>query len=346
MRWTNFYAFAQAMKEAPKVVRVRKAFDLADPAKSLRRDLSEITAMASPVLQHPLLMGYQLARLPEINAFVENQEHEKWLRDLMEVGGALTAAIEFIRSRFPGYPSLRVPHLRTGSPYTYADTFFVAGFPWDAELRRMGLQLQGPPPVGPILESLADFAALLNAASDELNMSDASTSFVDARAAMQQADWDQLREIGRTFAARVTDDAVTAAAGDFLLQRFQYRSAVLEQLVSEVDGPARAYMDAFEALNGLLNVAAALVETTVISAGLPSVQPLQLVLGAGGELRPAYFVTLDANPFLHPGSIVHLAGPDASVTGVVYTRAITFDWKRVGDDEVHKLIVRGDFARA
>jgi hypothetical protein len=346
MQWTNFYAFAQAMKEAPKVVRVRRAFDLADPAKPLRGDLSEITAMVSPVLQHPLLMGYHLARLPQVQAFVENEEHKDWLRDLSEVGGALTAAIEFIRSRVPGYPSLRVPHLRTGSPYTYAETFLVTGFPWDAELRRMGLQLQGPPPVGPILESQADFAALLNAAADELNASDASVSFVDVRAAMQSADWDQLREIGRTFAEKVTDDAVTAAVGDFLLQRFQYRSAILEQLVSEVDGRARAYMDAFEALNELLNVAVALVETTIISAGLLSVQPMQLVLGTGGELRPAYFVTLDADPFLRPGSIVHLAGPDASVTGFVYTRAITFDWKRVGDDEVHKLIVRGDFARA
>lgn len=73
---------------------------------------------------------------------------------------------------------------------------------------------------------------------------------------------------------------------------------------------------------------------------------MQLVLGAGRELRPAYFVTLDVDPFLHPGSIVHLVGPDSSVTGFVYTRAITFDWKRVGDAEVQKLIVRGDFARA
>ena len=221
MQWINFYAFAQAMKEAPKVVRVRKAFDLADPAKPLQRDLSQITAMASPVLQHPLLMGYQLARLPPVQAFVENEEHEKWLRDLNEVGGALMTAIEFIRSRIAGYPSLRVPHLRTGSPYTYAETFLVAGFPWDAELRRMGLQLQGPPPVGQILESQADFQSLLNAASDELNASDASASFAAARAAMQPSDWDQLRELGRTFAGRVTDDAVTAAAGDFLLQRFQ-----------------------------------------------------------------------------------------------------------------------------
>ena len=346
MQWTNFYAFAKEMKETPKVVRVRKAFDLADPAKPLRRDLSEITATALPILLHPLLMGYQLARLPPIQAFVENEEHEKWLRDLNEVGGALTAAIEFIRSRLPGYPSLRVPHLRTGSPCTYADDFFVAGFPWDAELRRMGLQLQGPPPVGQILESKTDFADLLNAAADELNASDASASFVDARTAMQPADWDQLREIGRDFAGRVTDDAVTAAAGDFLLPRFQYRSAILEQLVSEADGRAGTYMDAFEDLNKLLNVAGALVETTVVSAGLLSVQPMQLVLGAGRELRPAYFVTLDADPFLHPGSIVYLAGPDASVTGFVYTRAITFDWKRVGDAEVQKLIVRGDFARA
>ena len=73
---------------------------------------------------------------------------------------------------------------------------------------------------------------------------------------------------------------------------------------------------------------------------------MKLVLGAGREVRPAYFVTLDVDPFLHPGSIVHLAGPDVSVTGFVYTRAITFDWKRVGDAEVQKLIVRGDFARA
>jgi hypothetical protein len=345
MEWTNFYAFARAMKEAPKVVRIRKAFDLADPAKPLRKDLSQITAMASPIRQHPLLMGYQLARFPEIQAFVENEEHKEWLRDLNEVGGALTAAIEFIRSRIPGYPSFRVPHVRTGSPYTYSEIFFVAGFPWDGELRRMGLQLQGPPPVGPILESQADFAALLNAAADELNASEASASFVDARAAMQPADWDQLREIGRTFAGSVTDDAVTAAAGEFLLQRFQYRAAVLQRLVSGTDGRARAYMDAFEALNELLNVGAALIETTVVSAGLPSVRPTQLVLGSGGELRSAYFVTLDADPFLHPGSIVHLDGPVVSVTGFVYTRAITYDWKRVGDAEVHKLIVRGDFAR-
>lgn len=346
MQWTNFHTFAQAMKEAPKVVRVREAFDLADPAKPLQRDLSQITGMMSPIRQHPLLMGHHLARLPPIQAFVENEEHAKWLRDLNEVGGALTVAIEFLRSRIPGYPSFRVPHLWTGSPYTYAETFVVAGFPWDAELRRMGLQLQGPPPVGRILESQADFAGLLNAAAAELNASDASASFVDARAAMQPADWDQLREIGRTFAERVTDDAVTAAAGDFLLQRFQYRSAILELLVAEADGRARIYMEAFERLNELLNVAVALVETTVISAGLPSVQPMQLVLGAGGELRPAYFVTLDADPFLHPGSIIHLAGPAVPVTGFVYTRAITYDWKRVGHAEVHKLIVHGDFARA
>jgi hypothetical protein len=74
-------------------------------------------------------------------------------------------------------------------------------------------------------------------------------------------------------------------------------------------------MDAFDGLNELLNVAAALVETTVVSAGLLSVQPMQLVLGVGREVRPAYFVTLDVDPFLHPGSIVHLAGPDVSVTG-------------------------------
>ena len=166
----------------------------------------------------------------------------------------------------------------------------------------MGLQLQGPPPVGQILESQADFAGLLNAVADELNASDASASFVDARAAMQPADWDQLREIGRKFAGRVTDDAVTAAAGDFLLQRFQYRSAVLQQLVSEADGRARTCMDAFEGLNELLNVAAALVETTVVSAGLLSVQPMKLVLGAGREVRPAYFVTLDVDPFCTPAA--------------------------------------------
>ncbi len=171
MDWDHVCEFGVALKESSKAIRVRRAFDLASEDDDLRVRLSGVTGRYSPVRQHPLLMALQLGQAGATDALVGSSEDEHWLQDAAELAALFSTAVEFLRSRIPGYPSLRVPHVRAGSPHVYGDPFFVAGFPWEAGMLRMGLQLQSAPELAEALESDRPIGALLQAAVADLEAS-------------------------------------------------------------------------------------------------------------------------------------------------------------------------------
>ncbi len=135
-----------------------------------------------------------------------------------------------------------------------------------------------------------------------------------------------------------------AATGGFLLAAMQYRIAVLADLVDGSEGRVRDYLVAFEDLNELINMAASLVETVVVSPGIVSFVPRQLAIGEGDDLRPVHLVAQGDDPMIHAGTILYVDGPVPALTGFVYPQEVNHDWKGLQDEPVRTLTATGSFS--
>jgi hypothetical protein len=153
-----------------------------------------------------------------------------------------------------------------------------------------------------------------------------------------------LSELSKQFAARVEDDAVTEAAGDLLIARFQYRVAELEMIVSSAEGAVAEYLSAFEAVDELMTVVAAFIETLLTSAALLEGAPYRMDVGQGEDLRPVELAMRGDDPFHSPGIVLLVRGPHPMVSGVVYPTAITHQWGRLDDPENARMIISGKLA--
>lgn len=341
--WGAARALAGALKDKPKLRSFRRAFDLAPEGDDLRLRLSEVTATYSALRTYPMLIGVRLSQLPATQGLLESERDATWLRDAVEVGTAFQIVVEFIRSRLPGYPILRLPHLRDGSPHVFDDPLLVRGFPWDPELRRLGLQLRDPPDMTK-LGGDDDCRRQLEDLVAALGLRLAWTRFTSARQALSDGDRRTLSELSKRFAARVEDDAVTEAAGDLLIARFQYRVAELETIVNSAEGAVAEYLSAFEAVDELITVVAALIDTLLTSEALLEAEPYRMDVGQGEDLRPVELAIRGDDPFHSPGAVLRVRGPHPMLSGVVYPTAITHHWDRLDEPEDARMIVSGKLA--
>jgi hypothetical protein len=341
--WTHAATLAAAIKDTPKLGSFRRAFDADAQGDDLHQRVSMLTAQYSPLRSYPMLLGMRLNSLPATAQLLETEQDTAWLNDAVEAGGAFQVIIEFLRSRLPGYPGLRVPHIRPGSPHIFNDPFSIQGFPWDPELRRLGLQLQNPPDMAP-LGAGTDCRALLTAVVTGLEARPAWTRFAAAYASLSESDVRVLSELSRVFAARVTEEALTEAAGDYVLDRFQYRVATLLEVVTSAEGAVAEYLAAFEAVDEVVTVVAALLETLLTSDGLLTIEPYRMDLGAGTDLRPAELAVRGDDPFHNPGTLLFVQGPNQVLSGLVYPTAITHKWGRLDDPDGAQMILRGKLA--
>jgi hypothetical protein len=290
-----------------------------------------------------MLLGQRLNRLPATEALLRTDRDRMWLQDAVSAGVAFQVVVEFLRSRLPGYPVLRVPHIRRESPHVSHDPFFVAGFPWDLELRRLGLQLKEPPDMTRV-GAVHDCRNLLWNLVRGLESRPAWRRFGTARDALTGADVDTLGRLGKEFAARLSDEAITAAAGHLLLSEFRYRKSVLCEVVASAEGAASEYLTAFQAVDELITFVASLVETLLTSDGLLTVQPYRMDVGSGVDLRPVELAIFGGAPHHPPGAILMVQAPSPVLSGLVYPTAITHKWERLPGPRAVRMIVTGEFA--
>jgi hypothetical protein len=340
--WDAAGELAEALRETPKFQTFRRVFDRAAKSDDFRTRLSEFTAVYSPLRSHPVLLGVRLNQLRETARLLQTDGDRTWLEEAVECGTAFQVVIEAVRSRLRGYPGLRVPHLLPGSPCALTNPFFFHGFPWDVELRQIGLQLQGPPSMAVL--GGGDLRTLQGALHAAVRERDAWVAFEAAHAALSEADVRALRQLAKEFRVLVRDDVVEEAAGALSLTRFQYRTAVLEEIVQRSDKVAATYLRAFEDLNELLTVVAAFMETLIARGDLLAVEPHRLALGAGSDLRPINFVIKGGDPMLQPGETLLMKTPDNNASGVVYPTDITQKWARLDDPAGSRMIVSGKLA--
>lgn len=341
--WSSAASLAAAIKDTPKLRSFRRAFDLNTGDDDLRQRVSVLTAQYSPLRSYPMLLGVRLNTLPATAQLLQTAQDTAWLTDAVEAGGAFQVIVEFLRSRMPGYPGLRVPHLRRGSPHLFNDPFSIRGFPWGPELRQLGLQLQNPPDMAPLGGGI-DCRDLLTAVVAGLEARPSWPRFAAAYASLSDSDLHALSEVSKEFAARVGEDEVTEAAGDYVLDRFQFRIAALRELVASAEGAVAEYLAAFEAIDELITFVASLLETLLTSEGLLPVEPYRMALGVGTDLRPVELATRGDAPFHNPGTLLFVKGPDQILSGLVYPTAITHKWGRLDDPAASRMIIRGKLA--
>jgi len=341
--WSTAAALAAALKDTPKLRDFRRAFDLNADGDDLRERVSTLTGQYSHLRSYPMLVGMRLDSLPDTAELLQTEQDKAWLTNAIETAGAFQVIVEFWRSRLPGYPGLRVPHIRRGSPHVFDDPLSIQGFPWDPELRKLGLQLQNPPPMAP-LGGGTDCRHLLTTVVACLKARPSWRRFATAYASLSDSDLHALSKLSKEFAARVGEDEVTEAAGHYVLDRFQFRVATLRELVASADGAVAEYLVAFEAIDEVITFVASLLETLLTSEGLLTVEPYRMALGAGIDLRAVELATRGDAPLHNPGTLLFVKGPDQILSGLVHPTAITHKWGRLDDPAASRMIIRGKLA--
>lgn len=315
--WDGAAAFAKAFSTSPRVERFVRAYDL-EGNDDLARRLYEFTVTYSPLKSAPILIGPRLNQIPQTEELLATGDDVmEWLGDAMAVGEAFQIAIEFLRSRLPRYPVLRVPHRKRGSPCLLeTDPFFFNYFPWDRDLARHSMQLAPTPPDMTTVDCETDCHEELQQMAAALSEWRSWERFAEISKNLDEDDVAGLNEMNKTFAAAVKNEVVEEEAGDLLLSQYQYRSAVLEELVEAAQGRAKEYLLAFEGVDSLMAIVAGLIETLVITDHLRTIDPDRFDLSGGGEVSRVNVKISPDSLVLDPGRVVRAAG-DSIPEGLV-----------------------------
>jgi hypothetical protein len=232
--------------------------------QGLGRELTLILAGFGNLEAQPLLLAHLLQATPDYQRFSQQPDADKFLKGGKRLGQAFLETVEWWRSRLPGYPNLPVPQLVRGGPLSLDEVTFRV--PWPRGLRGQRLQFTPAPPsaagllgmpapaadeaaraIGSALVGCSQVRALQQAQEDLTN---------DDRAALTSA-----RDRAR---AALSPPELDARAGELLLNRLAYREVVAADAVESLDGNARRYSQAFNAVDRLLEQAAALLSQAVV----------------------------------------------------------------------------------
>lgn len=160
--------------------------------------------------------------------------------------------LEWLRSRLPGYPSLGVPQICQGAIRSQ-DVTLDPRWPWLAELRRLGLQLQNPPQR--LLELFNCEEALLNNVrrlGAGLRKSVPVQEFARAREDLGSAGAAELLRIRAAVKRETSPEALNRAGGTFVRRQDRQRRALVAQLVGNATDSVRSLCEAFDVVDDLL----------------------------------------------------------------------------------------------
>jgi hypothetical protein len=272
----ELWATVEALADAWRRTDVARDYAevLTDPQHALGRRLREILSSYGGFERQKLLLARILRAVPEYAGFSREPGAAEFLERGGRLGTAFLWTVEWWRSRLPAYPTMPAPQLIRNGPLSTPELTFRV--PWPDELRRQGLQLTSAPPVvagllGNTPQSLDEPARAVGAALancpqvHELERAQAGLTD-DGRAALSSA-----RDRAR-MALRPAQ--VDAAAGDLALNRLAYREALVANVVDSLQGDARRYIDAFDAVDRLIEQAAALFSQAVVNGPAPKIGPI------------------------------------------------------------------------
>lgn len=261
-------------------------------------------ALHAPQLPRLSMPGVQFEELPRVDGFTE------FMREAARAGSTLLSLIEYVRSRLPGYPDLLVPDLRPQAPQVDMDGLLGVGMPWTAAARRRGFQDSGPQTADSASIDQARWAASAEGLLEAIRNSEQWKAFVAATDALSSDDRDQLDKACHEFDESTRIERIEEQAGLLLMRQVALRKAALQAAHQSTTGAALDYVEAFTAVDRLINQAATLIsERTAYAAPItvPVTADVSWQRTNSGVAVRAVF-NEGASPLVTPGRIFLFAG--------------------------------------
>lgn len=311
--------------ESPQVKTFKRAFE---PDEDLAQRLQEVSAQVSLLRSAPILVAVRLQHYGQrAEALIKSEEDEGWFDDALKLGTAFQVMVEFLRSRLPGYPVLKVPHRAKGSPYLIETNYlFFHRFPWERELARIGIQQKEAHELDGLFEAPGGIGGLLSRLATQARDRPSWQRFISASAALDPDDKRRLSDLNKEFRARTLEEVVHAESGELMIANYRYRRAVLTEMVGSCEGRVLEYLRSFEEVDELITLIATTIEVVIMESKLTRLEMRRLDLGLGLEARPFQGLADLTEGFLEPGTPI-LATAAGGIEGVAYptTLTISFD---------------------
>jgi hypothetical protein len=254
-----------------------------------------------------------------------SNEARAFLVDATRVERAFFQTVLWLRSRLPGYPMLRLPHLVTGTALSNDE--FTLGVPWLRQYMTSGIQYQAVPPGVPKELQLAERAQPLNDAAIQLSRALAVEPTWQRFAASQAALDDQARadlaEARRRARDRLAPAEIDAYEPNLTMRRHHYRQHVLSEVLQSLEGAARVYCDAFTSLLAVLELVGDVFAQLVAYGPVVSIGGIEDLHVTPGDPPIAAFRVRNVFPPLRSSQLVLLDDPLVSdclrLTKVTYS---------------------------
>jgi hypothetical protein len=326
--WNASEALGAALEAAPELelLRLVAMSDAGVPPLNYRGDFGDwaLVMYQTYMRSHPLLSGVRLVAYG-ILKLEQRPLGREWIDRACTLGRTFQTMIEVLRARLPGYPALRVPHLQQGSTRLLGHGIQIVGFPWDPEVRRMGLHRRAVPTFKQLGSAGATCRERLLALADCLERRPAWRRFAAAHEALSREDREALKALCKRFGTVLAEiDRAISQQPDHLLPA----ETVLYELVSSAEGAVSEYLAAFEAVDELISAIACHVQTVAILGAPPVVTPCRMDVGPGTDLRPTELATYDLARPCGPADVFYMRGPRPELSGLVYPRNLPGFWSQ------------------
>ncbi|MCU1615837.1 MAG: hypothetical protein JWO98_3377 [Frankiales bacterium] len=245
-------------------------------------------------LLFPMVMsGPRLGR-----AHANEQELAPWLEAATKVEMAHRDAIAWLRSRLPGYPMLPAPQLAPNTPLTTRE--FTWRLSWQPGEQGQGLQFRAAPSrtaellevsggQSTELEESARWLARAFSETEEWLRLDAATRSLTA------SDRDDLQKCRSRIKRRLVPAAVDEHDDRLALPRDEFRSSVVLEELESLQGGARGYAFAFDAMDQLIEYAVSDVFGQLLAYGPPQrLSPIAALDFNPGAMPSVSFSTDDS----------------------------------------------------
>jgi hypothetical protein len=255
-----------------------------------------------------LLQEYKLMR----NTRVPANEMSSWLASANRLEQAHRQTVAWFRSRLPGYPLIRSPHLVAGSPLTTLE--WTYRLIWTPDERKRGLQFQSAPDVAGMLglegSAATESERAAQAVMAALERTDEWSTFEEATRSLDTTGKADLLSARNHLAARLAPEAIDAHEPNLAIPRNEYRAHATRVAVENLKGSARAYVDAFSAANELIDTTTSEVFGQLMAYGDPlTISACGLDLLGGRPPRVAFSLAEHYVVCIGPGSLLRLDDP-------------------------------------
>jgi hypothetical protein len=329
--WSAAARLGRAIGESEEATAVRAALGGGgEDAPAYSQVLAQVFAGGGPFDAQPLILAHNLARHPQVEEVVIDPAGRAFFAATETLTNVTFAFVEWLRSRLPGYPQLKLPHIDARASRVAEEGWPDARFPWLLEMRGLRFQFLGAPPDLASHLALADGGVEVRAALEALTAAVLSSpplaGFAEARAAASPDD-EQLRALLREFRNRLRPERLDAVEPALSMRRMQYRRAQLIAVERLASAAVADYYAAFRGVDNMIEAVIVLVGQYALYDGPEEFGPCSFIAygpaHGGDHLNVRALAEMGA--WIRPNHAVALTADSQTLGGILIADAVSIN---------------------